>query len=490
MVNSSETNWDEVTDMLEANLTNIRWCSVRLSDVIKRGKRLEASVFDIHAYDTKEPVRNNKYEMKTICGENGMAAAYTCARFKRIWVEKSDYPIFQPSSIVDLMPKPDGYLSAKTNVDIDSLRVHEGQILVTCSGTIGKVSYVSRSLDNQIFSHDLLRITCMDPKDAGYLYTYLKSKAGKQALLTNNYGAVISHIEAEHLENIPIPYAPEKIRKRINNLTVSSYELRDQSNELIIKAEKMLFDELNIKSMEQFRSEECDSADYVETFSIKLSDMKGRIDASYHIPIADAVRNHLKENAAEVTVLGDSRVSKDIILAGVFKRTYVEEEYGYPFLGGREISQLMPKTEKYLSKTIHRERYEKELKVTENMILVTDRGTIGTTALVPRHWDHYAVSQNVLKLIPADEEIAGYIFIYLNSAVGECLVKRQTYGSVVDMIDDRSLAAVEIPFLKKPTAQLAINDLALQANKKRYEAFLLEEKAMELFEKEVLNFLQ
>lgn len=478
---------DEKHDILEENLANIKWRSVRLSEIIRRGKRLEASVFDINAKRARESISGNGFDAKSVCGKNGIASAYTCARFKRLWVKHSAYPIFQPHAIVDIMPKPDGYISPKTNVDIDSLRVQKGQILMTCSGTIGKVAYVSRTLDNKIFSHDLLRINCFDPEDAGYLYTYLKSKTGNQILVTNNYGAVISHIEAKHLENVPIPYADKKIRKRINDLISDSYELRDESNELIMKAEKMLLDELRIESIDQFTGDDFNSFDYVETFNVKLSDMKGRLDASYHIPIAGAIIRHLEENASELTTLGDERVSRGIILAGIFKRTYVDEEYGYPFLGGRDISQLMPETEKYLSRSIHKKRYEEELKVSENTILVTDRGTVGTTMIVPRHWENCAVSQNVLKLVPANNEIAGYIFIFLNSKIGECLIKRQTYGSVVDMIDSHRLASVEIPFLKNSNTQQAINNLALEANRKRYGAFVLEKKALQIFEKEVLT---
>lgn len=62
-------------------------------------------------------------------------------------------------------------------------------------------------------------------------------------------------------------------------------------------------------------------------------------------------------------------------------------------LRGEDITQLSPVTEKYLSKSIHKARHEKELKVIENTILVSEHGTIGTVVLVPKHWDGYAFSQ-------------------------------------------------------------------------------------------------
>lgn len=461
----------------------IKWCSVNLSDVISRGKRLEASVFDVEAKHARHIIQTGKYPITFIGGDSGLTTSHTGARFKRIWLKKSDYPIFQPSSITDIKPDPDGYISRLTQTNINKLRVKRGQILMTCSGTIGKLSYVSSTLDKQIFSHDLLRIDCKIPSDAGYIYTYLKSRIGNKILLTNSYGAVITHIEPEHLATVPIPNAPEEIKTKINDLIIRSYELRDESNALIDEATQLLINELHLPPVEEFEKNTFNS---INTFSIKLSEMKNRADGSYHIPIVNAIINRLFEYSEELTTVGDTRISKKIILAGVFKRTYVEEEYGYPFLGGKEITQLNPKTEKFLSKAIHKKRYEKELKVTENTILVSDRGTIGTVALVPKHWNDYAVSQNVLKVIPANIDIAGYLYIYLNSDYGKVLMQRQTYGSVVDMIDNNSLAAVEIPLLKNKEVQKHINDLALLANQKRYDAYCSEQEALKIMDEEVI----
>ena len=243
---------------------------------------------------------------------------------------------------------------------------------------------------------------------------------------------------------------------------------------------------MKLPSISEFKQNNIKNSANVNAFSVKLSNLAGRVDASYHLPIVDAIVNHLRKYAEEVTTIGDKRITHDIVLAGVFKRTYVDEQYGYPFLGGKEITQLAPKTEKFLSKAIHRKRYEKELKIEENTVLVTDRGTIGTVALVPKHWNGYAVSQNVLKAVPSTNKIAGYLFIYLNCEYGRKLVQRQTYGSVVDMIDNNSLSSVEFPLLKNKDIQKKINDLALEANQKRYEAYLLEQQALEIMDNEVI----
>lgn len=66
----------------------------------------------------------------------------------------------------------------------------------------------------QDFSHDLLRIDCRKPDEAGYIYAFLKSKIGNKILLTNSYGAVITHIEPEHLATVPIPDAPTMLKRK------------------------------------------------------------------------------------------------------------------------------------------------------------------------------------------------------------------------------------------------------------------------------------
>ncbi len=464
----------------------VKWCTVSLSEIIERGKRLEASVYDVEARQAREIITEGKYPLTMLGGEDGLTTSYTCARFKRIWVERSDYPIYQPSTIMDIKPSPDGYISALTDTDIDALRVSKSQVLMTCSGTIGKVSYVSNTLDNLIFSHDLLRINCKEPSDAGYVYTYLKSKVGNKILQTNNYGAVITHIEPEHLATVPIPDVPESLKLKIGDLIVRSYNLRDESNVLIDRATQMLVDELQLPSIEDFDVDYFKKNAPVETFSVKLSDMDYRLDASYHVPIVDTIVEHLNKYAEEVTSIGDRRISKAVILPGRFKRVYVDEGHGYVLFGGKQIHTLDPSGDKYLSKSKHDERISKELLIDENTTLITRSGTIGKVALVPKHWSNWIASEHIIRVVPASQHIAGYNYIFLLSDYGRILIQHYTYGAVVDEIDDSHVSNIPIPLLKNHDIQKRINDLALEANQKRYEAYKLEQKALEVMDKEVI----
>lgn len=86
----------------------------------------------------------------------------------------------------------------------------------------------------------------------GICIRLLKSKVGNKILLTNSYGAVITHIEPEHLATVPIPNAPDTLKQKIGNLILRSYALRDESNDLIDRATKMLIDELQLPAIDEF----------------------------------------------------------------------------------------------------------------------------------------------------------------------------------------------------------------------------------------------
>jgi len=470
----------------ELPIEDINWCSVSLSEVMRAGKRLEATVFDVEGRHAREVIANCKWDSVPLYGNKGVSTAYTRGRFKRIWLEISDLPIYQPSSITDIKPTPDGFLSHNTKTNIDALRVKKGQILITCSGTIGKVTLVSDTLDGEIFSHDLIRLEAKDKSDVGYIYAFLRSKTGNTLLQTNNYGAVIKHIEPEHLAEVPIPSPSQEIKTQINDLVLRSFELRDKSNKLLDDATALLVKELKLPPTEKFYTEQFENSADVNNYSVKLSALSGRLDGSYHVPIVNAIKEHLQKHSGEVTTIGDSRISESIILPGRFKRVYVGEGQGRIFFGGKQIRELDPSNKKYLSLVHHGERIKKQLELSENMTLITSSGTIGKVALVPRHWEHWTANQHIIRIVPANREIAGYLSVFLATDYGHALITRYTYGSVVDEIDDNHVSQIAFPLLKNQQIQTEINCLALEANELRYQAYLCEQEAMNVLNEDIL----
>ena len=346
---------------------------------------------------------------------------------------------------------------------------------------------VGDTMDGKVFSHDLIRITCKNEGNTGYLYAFLHTKIGNALIRTNEYGAVVSHIEPEHLEPILIPDPPHVLKKQIHDLVVRSYALRDESNVLLDEAEALLYDTLNLPSLEKLRPVYFDNTIGLRNYAVKLSKLNGRLGASYHVPIVDAILRRLKKEATEITTIGDRRVSHRIILPGHFKRIYVNEGQGVPLFGGKQIHELYPTGKKYLALSQYSDKLRNQILLEENMIMVTSKGTTGKVVLVPQHWDGCTMSSNVMSITPSSPKIAGYLHIFLSSSYGHELLIRNIYGAVVDIMEPCHLSEVPVPLLKDPKTQTEINRLALEANKKRTEAYHLEQEAIRITNEEVIH---
>lgn len=325
------------------NIPPFKWTSVSINEIIESSHRLEASVYGIEGRQARKDLEKCKWPVVSIA-DSFIKNAFYLGRFKRIYVDKyNGVPFILPSQITEIYPKAVKFISPQTDIDIESTKVKQGQILLTRSGTIGIVSYVTKTLNNKSLSDDVIRIVAKEYP--GYIYAYLKSQIGKTLILTNNYGAVISHIEPEHLNNILIPNPSPILKQEIHNLINDSYRLRDESNDLIDEAQLLLKDALKLPHIEDFQAnvKQFDRNASVLNYSVPLIDLENRLDGSFHIPIVKAIENHLYKYAKEVTVIGDNKISRSVILPGRFKRIYVEEGSGIIFFGGKQIYEIDPR---------------------------------------------------------------------------------------------------------------------------------------------------
>lgn len=488
MVNSAARKLEKnLIEIVEVPKGDINWSTVSLSEVINKGKRLESSYYGVEYKRIIKIIQNSKYGYSNLQGgKNSIINSYRPGIIKRIFVESTDnsIPMLVPSQIQDIYPKAEKYLSKLMIDKIKDWFVKENEILLTCSGTIGNVTLVTETLKNKCVSQNLIRIICCD-EFYGYVYTFLKSECGQVQLKNNNYGAVIKHIDPSHLDNVIIPNAPEKIKIIINNLIIDSYNNRDKSNYLIDKATNIMIDELGLPSIEELKKEAFSYSQEVNSFSTKLSELNGRLEGSYHLPLIDVIEKHIGKKAI-IKTLNSKDITEKIILPGRFKRVYVEKGNGKVFLGGKEIGQLDPENKKYLSLSHHSNRIKKELNVEKNMVLVTCSGTIGKVSLVPEHWNNWTVNQHVMRIL-SKEPYYSLIFVWLNSEYGKELVLRQKYGSVVDEITDKQLGDVVIPIFKDNKINTSILNLIHEANELRYQAYKQEQEAINIMNKEVLG---
>ena len=459
--------------------TSLSYGSVSISKIIQNDYRLDVSAYNMNALNAHSKVVHSKHGFIQL--SELIEDAFVGSRFKRIYTDSpKDVPFFIPSDIEKIFPKPTKYISAKTNADIEPLRLKKNMLLITCSGTVGKTSIVGKYLDEQVMSHDLLRVSFKNDYDLGYIYSFFNSEIGLTILQSNNYGAVIDHIEPEHLDKIPIPNASIIDRKTINLLIQESFDLRDESNDLIDSSQKLLYQELDLPDISTLIPKQYSYNSGFNNFTLRLSQTDLRLDGSYHVPIVNEVIKKISEKAERIALLGDEDISASIILPGRFKRVYVKKGHGIPFFGGKQLLSLSPSNLKYLSPIHHGERIEGQLFLKENMCAISCSGTIGKVMIVPKHWEGWTMNQHVIRIVPESNDLAGYIYAWVDSQYCKPLIERYIYGSVLDEIDDEQIAHIPIPIIRNKEKLKIINDNVLKANKLRYKAYLKEQEAFKI----------
>jgi len=113
---------------------------------------------------------------------------------------------------------------------IKKLVIERGMILITDSGTVGRVIYATAYQDGAIGTNNLIRVVVEDENLRGYVYQFLLSKLGQDQLKANIYGAIVEHIEPEDVKKILIPVpADPKILEAIGAPVLRSMELQERA---------------------------------------------------------------------------------------------------------------------------------------------------------------------------------------------------------------------------------------------------------------------
>ena len=174
------------------------------------------------------------------------------ARFRRQNLETDSTegsniePFFTPSVLLQDRADSVKYLDLSTATErqrdsIAASRALEGELLITRSGSIGRVIYVNKALAGKLISDDLIHIRIEDGPLRYYIYMVLKNILGQHQMLRNEYGSVQTHLEPTHVRDIiiPLPEDHNLIMQIANPIRLSikakerSWEMEDQARRLL-----------------------------------------------------------------------------------------------------------------------------------------------------------------------------------------------------------------------------------------------------------------
>ena len=167
-----------------------------------------------------------------------------------------------------------------------------------------------------------------------------------------------------------------------------------------------------------------------------------RLDAGHYSPDLFLGLGILERSQMRLERLGDL-VSR-VYLPPRFRRIYVGEDAGIPFLQGSHVVQFRPADVKYLSAKSYRSI--DHIIIRAGWLLLTRSGTVGRVALCPAEWDGWAASEHIIRIVPDEGKCpAGYLCSFLASSLGQVQLGANIHGAVVDELTDDQVGNILVP---------------------------------------------
>ncbi len=435
-------------------------------------------------YQAKHSLELSGFDCKQVV-EN-----YTVAmplRFARTRVQDPEFgvPFLTGSAIAEAKVDKSDLISTTRTPSLESILLKENSVVVTRSGTIGNVRFITEDIAGCAGTDDLIRVEARSSDfSIEYFYAFSLSTLGKALITKDTYGGVIDHIEPDHLDRVSLPVLPQKLRDEITRLVKEASTLRVRANALLAEAEGELKETCRLPELSQLKADnliptESEATVFSWSFNKRLK-MNGqfgtlRIDAAYHSPTASALAKHILDNGG--TTLGD--VLTNIRRSSLRQRYYVDEpSQGVPIIGGKQLMQLRPSEVKYLSRVLTRNI--KSEQISKGWILVACGGTIGRTLLVHRNYEEWCASEHVMRLVPNTGKVfPGYLYAFISSPYGQLQIQPMIHGSVIQQIRDFEFEPIAICI--PPDKGESIHNKVVEAFDARADARIAEDKAIELF---------
>jgi len=451
----------------------------------KDGRRLDCGPYMSGAIEAKELIKHLQTKPLKSLTDGYKGGIYNGSPFVRNYVKDPNYgvPFLTTSSMLqaDLTNIP--FLNKKdaTSNKLSFLEVKERMTLITCSGSIGRMTYARKDMEGTWSNQNILKIVADENKiKPGYLYAYLSGVFGVPLVLSGTYGAVIQHIEPSHIDDLPVPRigntedeAHDLIQRASEEMSESSSLMQGASTQLL--SEAGLSESQNHIYLQDERRLGWGEVS-TNTFSIR---------ALNYDPRSQDMWNSIQK--IEHDYLGDVIDRNNFEGHIVFKRIDCDPEYGVMLLGQRNAFHLRPDGRWISKKSIE----GLGLQVPAGTSLIPCHGTLGEQELycratiVTKRSSQYAYSGDFYRCIPLKDKIKpGYLFAFLRTRLAFRLIRSMSTGSKQQYQHPIRMAQMPIPRLKKELEE----EIAKKVDRASYlrdHSLKLEDQARTLVEEAI-----
>lgn len=187
-----------------------------------------------------------------------LAQVFNGPRFKRPYADlgvtsgEGIIKYFTGTALTQLRGENVKYLDRKKataaqNKQLDELIIHKGNILISDSGTLGRVTYALSKHEGVVATNNLIRVNTDDLAMRGYLYKFLQSRLGQSLMLKNSYGTNQEHLEPDVISEIPVPVPRDRAKlEEIGLKVISAIETLERSLQEEDEADKSFYNLLEV----------------------------------------------------------------------------------------------------------------------------------------------------------------------------------------------------------------------------------------------------
>lgn len=210
------------------------------------GTRLDASFHNPTARWVEKQLRAAGVPIRPLSDKQLTTAINAVTKFrKRVYVPKGGIPLLSSKQLFQVDPiELKGLARGAHTDDMEEIGLKPNLVMVTCSGTNGRIQIIPAYMNGWGASQDALRIEGITDEWSGFIYAWLASTYGQSLVLRHQYGSVITHLDREMLGAITVPILPDLKRKAIAALVLDANRLRDEAWGLEQGALKMLREEI------------------------------------------------------------------------------------------------------------------------------------------------------------------------------------------------------------------------------------------------------
>lgn len=445
------------------------------------GQRLDCGPYMTGAKEAIELITNcllPKKQLKSLLA-NGSKGAFHAGREGRVWVKERSYgvPFMGSVDIIQANLARLPLISKEQIARKPLFKVYKNWVLITRSGTIGRMTLAREEMDGNACSEHVMRVV-PDPEkvEPGYLYCYLRSKFGVPLVVSSTYGAIIQHIEPHHVINLPVPIVSKSLEKSIHLMIDKCGSNRTKSNVLLKKAGEV------INSYFDFPEKLALTHRAFSTSIASSKFVQKRMESTCHDKIAQ-LSDRLVESSLAVNTLEELGIKTGE--SGRMKLIFTESDHGVPFTTSGEIFRARYEPKRFLAKSKVGDISDWGVQQEDILLARSGQvgGIIGTGVWADSRFKDAAVSVDVIRIKAQKSEVLpGYLYAYLMCTdVGYRQLIRTAAGSSIPHLSSNDVLKLKLPRMDQ-NDEKSIHDMVSKAGELAAEAQRLEDEAVKMVE--------